>query len=111
MEFRLRKIRENNDDKFMVDFLLMGGPLELKFFLGNSPEEVINRYHQYLNGYMIPEFWTLGYHQCRYGWKSINEIESKVKFYREHDIPIDTIWVDIDHMNNYKSFTFNYLFP
>ena len=38
----------------MIDFLLTNGPLEIKIFLGDTPEEVINLYHIYLNGYIIP---------------------------------------------------------
>ena len=41
IEFRLRKVTDNQKDEYVIDFLLMNGPLELKIFLGDTPEQVI----------------------------------------------------------------------
>lgn len=42
IEFRLRTTK---DKKSLLDLLMLKGPLELKVFLGDSPEEVTLRYH------------------------------------------------------------------
>ncbi len=37
----------------------------------------------------------LGWHQCKYGWKSLSEVETVVSTYKQHQIPLETIWGDI----------------
>jgi alpha-glucosidase (family GH31 glycosyl hydrolase) len=41
---------------------MIGGNIELKFFLGNTPEEAISKYHEHIGGFSVPPFWALGYH-------------------------------------------------
>jgi len=55
----------------------IGGIIDLKFFLseGNgNPESVFKLYHSYLGGFVIPPFWTLGYNQCRWGYRDISDV-------------------------------------
>ena len=42
IEFRLRTTR---DKRSLLDLLMLKGPLELKIFLGETPEEVTLKYH------------------------------------------------------------------
>ena len=41
-------------------------------FVGKeSSEEVLQRYHDYIGAAHIPPFWSLGYHQCRWGYRTV----------------------------------------
>ncbi len=42
---------------------------------------------------------------CRYGYTSLAEVEQVVAGYANAQIPLDTQWVDIDYMQNYRDFT------
>ncbi len=50
---------------------------------------------------------SLGWHQCRWGYQNLSEVETVVEKYRQNNIPLDTMWTDIDYMNNYLDFSFD----
>lgn len=55
----------------------------------------------------IPPLWAFGFNQSRYGYKNKEEIDEVIKHYRDNDMPIDMITLDLDYMDNYKVFTIN----
>jgi alpha-glucosidase (family GH31 glycosyl hydrolase) len=53
----------------------VGGSIHFIILLGQSdPEEVLERYHDYIGRAHIPPFWSMGYHQCRWGYKTIGDL-------------------------------------
>lgn len=91
---------------------MIGGVLDFRFFLGISAELTIEKLHIYLGRSEIPPFWSLGFHQCRWGYKNVSLLEYVTRSYESNKIPLDTIWSDIDYMIDYEDFTINEeLFP
>eukprot|EP00004_Rigifila_ramosa_P014127 TRINITY_DN318_c0_g2_i1.p1 TRINITY_DN318_c0_g2~~TRINITY_DN318_c0_g2_i1.p1 ORF type:complete len:918 (+),score=220.49 TRINITY_DN318_c0_g2_i1:14-2767(+) len=90
-----------------VTFKSVGGVVDLWVFAGPDPEEVTKQYHRIIGTpFMIP-YWPLGFHQCRWGYKSLDEVRAVVAGYRDNNIPLEAMWIDIDHMERYKDFTFD----
>jgi len=60
----------------------------------------------------MPQYFSLGYHQCRWSYKDQKDtLEVNSKF-NEYEIPCDTITLDIDHTDGCRYFTWNsVLFP
>ena len=56
---------------------------------------------------MVPPFWSLGYHQCRWGYHNTSEIETIMKKFLDYEIPVDTLWGDIDILDGNRIFTLN----
>jgi len=91
-----------------ITYKITGGVIDLKFFLGGdkkSPEEVIKMYHSYLGGYALQAFWSLGFHQCRWGYHNLTDLNITLANYYKHGMPLDAIWMDIDYMVSYQIFT------
>lgn len=81
--------------------------MEYYFIGGTSMKEVLAGY-TYLTGTApLPQLWTLGYHQSRWGYCCEADILEIVQQMKKNDIPCDCIHMDIDYMECYKVFTTN----
>ena len=50
--------------------------------------------------------WALGYHQCRWGYESFDDLDRLDRSFRKHRVADDGLWLDIDYMDRFKVFTF-----
>ena len=55
----------------------------------------------------LPPAWALGAMQSKWGWGSVDEVEASVAGYDAENIPLDTVFADIDYMSAHRDFTFN----
>ena len=51
--------------------------------------------------------WAFGYTQSRWSYIDKDDVRRVAKGYRDFDIPLDAIYMDIDYMERYKDFTVN----
>ena len=54
-----------------------------------------------------PPLWALAYHQCRWFRYTQDAIEALADRHRAEDIPCDALWLDIEHMDGYRVFTWD----
>ncbi|CAD8098686.1 unnamed protein product [Paramecium sonneborni] len=79
----------------LLSIKIYGGRINIKFFLYDEPEQIIKAYHQYIGGYKLFPFWTLGYQY--YGpWIEQKDLE----YLEQKSIPLETIWID-EQKNHY----------
>ncbi|KAK9814514.1 hypothetical protein WJX72_007179 [[Myrmecia] bisecta] len=90
-----------------LSFRAIGGVLDLYIFLGPTPADVMEQLTRVIGRPALPPFWSLGFHQSKWGYKSVEELQQVVANYSAAAIPLDTIWSDIDYMDGYRDFTFD----
>ena len=83
----------------------IGGILDFYVFLGPSPEEVVQQYTEAVGRYYIPPYWSLCYHQCRWGYNRLDNMKSAWNRTVSNGIPVDAQWGDIDIMDRKLDFT------
>ena len=87
---------------------ITGGVLDFHFFLGESPEDALQKYHSYIGGWTLPAFWHMGYHQSKWwGYKDTNDLEYVLENFEKNEIPMDVIWSDLDLYEDDQNFKFN----
>ena len=96
-----------------MSYIHTDGPtFDLYLLPGPTPKNVLQRYGAMVGHAPMPPLWALGYHQCRWGYPNQDAIKNVVNEFRERQIPLDSIWLDIDYMKGYKVFSFaNSRFP
>ena len=84
-----------------------GGELNYYFLYGPSISKILGRYAD-LTGHMpLPPMWALGNQQSRWSYYPDTMVEQLVREYRERDLPLDVVHLDIDYMQGYRVFTFD----
>lgn len=81
------------------------GPSDLYVLVGPSLPELTRKLQRLVGLTPLPPIWALGYHQCRWGYRSAQDLEELDRKLRQHGIPCDGLWLDIDYMDAYKVFT------
>lgn len=81
------------------------GEYELYVIEGGSPDEIVGEFRSLIGRSYIPPKWAFGYGQCRWSYLTADEVREVARGYRENDIPLDMIYLDIDYMERYKDFT------
>lgn len=96
-----------NEDAQRAWFGTAGGDLVYYIFCGPTPKDVLARYTELTGHTPLPPMWSLGNGQSRYGYESAAEVLDVARSFREHDIPCDTLYLDIDYMDGYRDFTWD----
>lgn len=88
-------------------FGVADGELNYYMFGGGTVSEIVQDY-SWLTGRMpMPPKWSLGYQQCRYSYRSAQEVLQIARNFREKELPCDVIYLDIHYMDAYKVFSWH----
>ena len=72
---------------------------------GRSAASVTRRLQRLVGKTPLPPLWSLGHHQCRWGYAGPRDLERLHEAFEAHQFPCDGLWLDIDYMDRYKVFT------
>eukprot|EP00003_Mantamonas_plastica_P006535 TRINITY_DN1534_c0_g1_i2.p1 TRINITY_DN1534_c0_g1~~TRINITY_DN1534_c0_g1_i2.p1 ORF type:complete len:651 (-),score=209.59 TRINITY_DN1534_c0_g1_i2:130-2082(-) len=83
------------------------GIVDLFFFVGPSPKDVLKQYGVVTGMPAMPQYFSIAYHQCRWNYKDEEDVRQVNAGFDEHDIPMDVMWLDIEHTNGKRYFTWD----
>lgn len=81
--------------------------IDVYFITGADEKDIVQQFRRLIGRSYIAPKWAFGYGQSRWGYRSAEEIRQVAAEYRRRNIPIDSIYLDIDYMERFKDFTIN----
>uniref|UniRef100_A0A665XEC8 Glucosidase, alpha; neutral AB n=1 Tax=Echeneis naucrates TaxID=173247 RepID=A0A665XEC8_ECHNA len=90
-----------------VRWISESGIIDVFIMLGPKPKDVFSQYASLTGTQSFPPLTSLGYHQCRWNYNDQEDVKSVDAGFDEHDIPYDFIWLDIEHTDGKRYFTWD----
>lgn len=88
-----------------LEYNTIGGVLDFYFVAGPEPAEVSKQYAEIVGLPAMMPYWTFGFHQCKYGWSTVDHVAEVVANYSAAGIPLEVVWGDIDYMEEKRDFS------
>ena len=99
-------IRSDNNSTYL-SHKTIGGIIDYYIIVNDSPEEIVKNIQTLLGIPPLPPFWSFGNHQSRYGYKSGKDFIDVYDSYKKNELSIDSMWLDIDALDEFQMFTLN----
>ncbi|MFN2148679.1 MAG: TIM-barrel domain-containing protein [Anaerolineales bacterium] len=75
------------------------------YFIPGEAGHALSRFSDLTGRAPLPPRWALGYHQSRWGYRSASEIRELVNHFRQHNLPLAAVHLDLDYMDGKRIFT------
>ncbi|VDN03320.1 unnamed protein product [Thelazia callipaeda] len=82
----------------LIDFFVMLGP---------KPDDIFRQNTKLTGVYPLPPLFSLAYHQSRWNYNDEDDVKEVHENFDKHDIPLDVIWLDIEHTDGKRYFTWD----
>ncbi len=96
---------QTNSDRIVLT--TQGAPFRIAVIDRESPQAVVRGLAELTGKMPMPPKWALGFQQCRFSYYPDAKVREIADEFRKRKLPCDVIWVDIDYMDGYRTFTFD----
>ena len=106
----------------VIDIYVMPGTLmnttknslsqnNLEMSLRNNAKEVVRTYHRMIGTPKLPPYWTLGYHQSRWGYNSADTLQTVANDFTANQVPLESIWFPLSPSYYYYYYYYYFIIP
>lgn len=92
-------------NKSILNVEVPEGDYYLYVIEGADPYKIVKEFRKMIGTSYIAPKWAFGYGQSRWSYMNEDEIREVVAEHKKNQIPLDSIYLDIDYMERYKDFT------
>lgn len=82
-------------------YLIKSGDSDKK----NALKDIVKQFRIMIGQSYIPPFWGFGFQQSRWGYRTEEDVREVVRKHKEQSLPLDSVCLDIDYMEDYMDFT------
>ncbi|KFB48949.1 AGAP000862-PA-like protein [Anopheles sinensis] len=91
-----------------ANFISESGIMDVFVLLGPAPTDAFRQYTDLTGHGPLPQLYAMAYHQCRWNYNDERDVEMVSAKFDEHDIPMDTMWLDIEYTDGKRYFTWDH---
>ncbi len=92
-------------DAFTLTVTAEGQGVDFYICQTKDLNSAIKTFRRLIGKSYVPPKWAFGYFQSRWGYASESDIKEVQQGFKDHHIPLEGIYVDIDYMERFKDFT------
>ncbi|XP_054664278.1 neutral alpha-glucosidase AB isoform X2 [Grus americana] len=90
-----------------VRWMSESGIIDVFLLLGPAPAAVTGQYASLTGTQALPPLFALGYHQSRWNYNDEEDVAAVERGFEEHAVPCDVLWLDIEHADGKRYFTWD----
>ncbi|KAM7086269.1 neutral alpha-glucosidase AB isoform 1-T1 [Molossus nigricans] len=90
-----------------VRWMSESGIIDVFLLLGPSVLDVFRQYASLTGTQALPPLFSLGYHQSRWNYRDEADVLEVNQGFDDHNLPCDVIWLDIEHADGKRYFTWD----
>ncbi|KAJ3103748.1 hypothetical protein HDU96_009155 [Phlyctochytrium bullatum] len=100
---------EINEEKghSSTHWMAESGLIDLILYASDSPKTAVSTLSRYTGQPLLPQLFAIAYHQCRWNYLDENDVFEVDSNFDKYDIPYDVLWLDIEHTDGKKYFTWD----
>lgn len=83
------------------------GVIDIYILLGPTPDDLFRQYGKLTGTTGLPPMFSIAYHQCRWNYNDEDDVKNVNNGFEEHQLPMDVMWLDIEHTENKRYFTWD----
>lgn len=95
-------------DSTQTRWISEAGIVDLMLLPGPRPKQVFFQYASLTGSQALPPVFAIAYHQCRWNYKDETDVFRVDEKFEEHNFPYDVLWLDIEHTDGKRYFTWDH---
>ncbi|XP_070280616.1 neutral alpha-glucosidase C isoform X2 [Myotis yumanensis] len=99
--------KQKSKSRTDVHWMSESGIIDVFLLTGPTPFDVFKQYSSLTGTQAMPPLFSLGYHQCRWNYEDEQDVKAVDAGFDKHDIPYDVMWLDIEHTEGKRYFTWD----
>lgn len=97
----------SGDQQVDTFWMFESGIVDVFVMLGPGPKDISRQYGVLTGTTPTPPEFAIAYHQCRWNYNDQDDVTTVARKFDEYDIPMDVMWLDIEHTDGKKYFTWD----
>ncbi|CAG0904585.1 unnamed protein product [Cyprideis torosa] len=93
--------------KVETQWISEAGIIDMFVLLGPGPKDVMRQYAALTGPTFLPPLWSLGLHNSRWNYNNEDDVRQVDAGFDAVDFPYDVMWLDIEHTDDKKYFTWD----
>ena len=97
----------DNDDRQVLNYITIGGPIEVYVMMRSSAQEIIQRYHAMIGYSFMPPYYSLGVFQGSDSYSTLSQVNNVYGAYDTNQFTLEGVIVTNYNQLPHETFTIN----